>query len=481
VDLNSIWKLTFNNPEDIAQGELWINVSATAPTTLNVIINGVSNTVNVGTAWDIKRIYSDDFKSSNEIIFQLATASGNKIYIKNATTNSNMTIYKYVALSGWVEQSDGLAIDFLFSDFLMKREIEKYSIDDHMTITAGNDNSWALSFYPTKYSTDSYISYNIIIRNSAGRYLDNFTAIYQIQTPRDVIIISNIDDIDATVWAGEDNSLVIIFENTGTADATIETMTVSISWMEIDGYQDQPLNPGTPVNITITTNSDLDADHVENYYVMTVTMTTTNNGTFSDWIYIYVDGRGILTVTPSTRHVDRIIAETNVESFIVTNNGIVSGDYRVVITYTGSELLHNSLSVSSESFTLDAGEAKTLEFTVSGFFVTANDSWNITIEEDNVVRASMTFTASTTTDSTYSWLYMLLGWIAAPLLLYASTCIKKDKNGIRVKKRMIAKLIIVALAFAAFLLPIYYWSLGEAQAPWKPYTYLKDQVKGLNG
>ena len=96
IDLNNIFKIEFTNPSNYHQAELWLNVSATDNIDLRLTINGIVDTIEVSTVWSVLYLYTDDLLSDlNTIFFELDVPSGEKIYIQNASYNSNLSLYRY--------------------------------------------------------------------------------------------------------------------------------------------------------------------------------------------------------------------------------------------------------------------------------------------------------------------------------------------------------------------------------------------------
>jgi hypothetical protein len=433
VSQSQYFKLTFDNPNGANQGEFWLNVSANKVATLKMSINGYDHTTSVTTDWIVKKIYTDDLVAgTNTIYFQVHGISDAHIYIKNATTNSNLTFYVSDPFLDYVEITSGtIGIDVIFCDFIFKREIEKYSTDTLKQITAGNNDIWDMAYYPSVNTDDSYVRIQFDIYNLAGRYLDNFTAVFRFECKLYVDISQNVTSI--TFYRGETTEFSITFTNSGGSDTIISNTTTSLTWVVAKsdtGYSGVSIIAGSSTTLTFIATPGADEDQTS--YYMYILMSGTNDMGHIGTVRVYLESRASISVDQTDfTDLERDEGEDLTFWFTITNDGIGDADIDISWDYTGSGGAFATLSLvndSHSSFTLAPGEV-TIGFVISGDVPDTFDEWTITIEE-STSNATITIDVSCTTsgDKRGAWQILLFIIASISIMIAGTFTMKPNKS-----------------------------------------------------
>jgi hypothetical protein len=383
IDLNNIYKVEFENTEGTNQAEFWINCSASESTTLKISINGITHSISVDTTWKVRHFYTDDLEDdTNEMVFTLYTEGGQEIYIDNATTNSNLTFSKFAPLTGWESEPGLFAIDILFCDLIMYREVEKYSTDTKLQIAGSGDKDWNLIYYPSIYTQLSYVSVNFVLTTNDGDYLDNFTMTIQCETPQYVIISSNFSDLYFYRAEGNQEFVIRIF-NSGEQNTSITSISSSLTWVNttINDYFGALIASDSYYDFILYANPTTAQSASD--YPITLTFTGTNNMTYTTSRTFFLLSRPSVAVTPL--FIDRERDNKDVdESFSLTISNTGPGVAYISITFTDSEgfgaaqiSLDNNVS---SDFSLTSGESTIVWFTITGGSNDRNDSFLVYVK-----------------------------------------------------------------------------------------------------
>ena len=454
VNLINIYQLTFYATS--YQAELFINLYASDNVDILITINNdISDTQTIsitgGTPYKPYKIYLDTLiiNKNNTLTLELSGSSGLSLYIQNASHHPEMHISKFDwATADFISMPNtGMAIDIIMSELLMRYETPRfYDYEDNLTIQSEDSNTWNLYYYPHSY-TDTYLSTTInfvLIDNVTRRYLDNFSMIIRCNTPRKVDIVSDLSTLYLTLYAGEENEFKVQFENIGTIDCKISTLTSSVSWIKPFGYENVQLEMSTPQNITFKTTSELTSEYIDYNFVFEISLTTTHNGSYSESTDVYIIARAnLVIVTPSTyvRAIERKAGADKIISFVIRNDGLASGTYTASFITEPEGIFHNSLSLPP-TFSLDAeSDEYLIEFTLSGSNVAENETWIILLEGDIGDNITLYIYATTieSAQTAWYWLFAVLMVGLCVLAIFAYFKIKanraNDRDSEKIKER----------------------------------------------
>jgi len=441
VDLNRQYKLRFYSESRQAQIKLYLKEYGNAD--LRLEFNGNSNTQTISTitsTWAIYQIYTQYLiEGWNEVVFKMDSSSGNEIWIRNATTNTELVWQEFSIMQGeYVNRTYPIAIDIWMADLLFYEE-------KNITIAGGNSNTWNIYFFPTEYELPMN-RITMVLQNENGRYLDNFTFMIRAERYQYEYYIMNTIYIKAI----ENDSFGLIFESDETT--TIDSVGVSVAWIETQSdYSGGVIPLNTNISIFFLTQSPYqEAEQVSYSVTIDISTDTQNNS------YIFtIVARMIPALSTDLDNLSYTIdaGELSMVVFTLENTGLWGETYDIKV-YRKEEYSHTATYEVSQSFvTLDAGGEITLNFTYESN-IWGTDCIIIEITDSNgtiVHVAQVEYTIESVSVEGYNQILsyiafgaMIIGGIAGFIYVRKNEDVQDEIMDNKVKYLVIASLLIAS-------------------------------------